>query len=284
MQGILSASYQPPIGASPGIDLKRLQTTAGQTRDDAAAKARSLRQGLQEFSALLIGQMLQAMHRTVPQSGLFGNMPGQETYQALFEQEMARHLARRDVFGLTEQLGGRLLEDESNSHTMTVEKSASWNRTPAPETRTILDDLGEALQGLFPFRLPVDGTLTSDYGMRFHPIALERRWHHGIDIAAAPGTMIRAAAPGEVIFSGRQGGYGNLVILQHADGYTTRYAHNDTNLVAVGNYVRQGQAIATVGQTGHATGPHVHFEIRQHGHSVDPSPWFSSEHSHKSST
>ncbi len=107
------------------------------------------------------------------------------------------------------------------------------------------------------FIWPVDGVLTSKYGIR------HGRRHDGIDIGAPIGTPIRAAAAGKVLYVGRQSGYGKIVILRHAERMITVYAHNHENLVETGQSVRQGQPIARVGQTGRATGPHLHFEIRK---------------------
>ncbi len=116
------------------------------------------------------------------------------------------------------------------------------------------------------FRWPVVvGTLSSGFGPR------GGRPHKGVDIAAPPGTPIFAAAAGKVVYSDdKQRGYGNLVILRHAGGYVTVYAHNRRNLVDVGDQVRQGSRIAEVGSTGRSTGPHLHFEIRVEGKAIDP--------------
>ena len=97
------------------------------------------------------------------------------------------------------------------------------------------------------------------------------RRHDGIDIAAPQGVPIRAAASGEVMFSGwGPGGYGKTVILQHRAELVTIYAHNDENLVQVGQHVQQGESIATVGQTGRATGSHLHFEVRYKATPISP--------------
>jgi murein DD-endopeptidase MepM/ murein hydrolase activator NlpD len=124
------------------------------------------------------------------------------------------------------------------------------------------------------FVLPVEGQRTSVYGMRLHPIDHAERLHSGMDIAAPDGTPIQAAAAGQVVFSGTQAGYGNVVVIQHKEGYSTLYAYNTDNLVSVGTPVRQGQPIATVGSTGQSTGPHLHFEVRKNGKRLDPALFF----------
>lgn len=120
---------------------------------------------------------------------------------------------------------------------------------------------------------PLRGRLTSDFGMRTHPITGKYTHHDGIDIAAPTGTPIRAAKSGVVKFSGDRGGYGNLVIVEHSDGTQTRYGHCHRLNVRPGERVRAGQEIATVGSTGRSTGPHLHFEVRVDGKPVDPGPW-----------
>jgi murein DD-endopeptidase MepM/ murein hydrolase activator NlpD len=108
------------------------------------------------------------------------------------------------------------------------------------------------------FSWPVDGKITSLFGIR------NGRRHDGIDLSAKTGTPIKAAGPGKVVFSGRMKGYGNLIIIRHRDDFFTVYAHNDKNKVGKGDNVKDRQTIATVGRTGRATGPHLHFEVR-HG-------------------
>jgi murein DD-endopeptidase MepM/ murein hydrolase activator NlpD len=103
----------------------------------------------------------------------------------------------------------------------------------------------------------VEGEVTSGFGPR------RGSFHDGIDISAPHGVPVVAAAAGRVIFSDEIRGYGKLVIIQHREGYITIYAHNRVNLVKEGQTVRQGQAVAEVGQSGRASGPHLHFEIRK---------------------
>ena len=118
--------------------------------------------------------------------------------------------------------------------------------------------------------MPVEGRISSRYGMRFHPIHRTQKFHGGLDIAAPTGTPIKAAFDGTVTFAGRRGGYGNLVEIKHTDGRTTRYAHANTIGVEVGAEVKAGDVIATVGSTGKSTGPHLHFEVRENGKPINP--------------
>ncbi len=96
------------------------------------------------------------------------------------------------------------------------------------------------------------------------------RPHKGIDIAAPTGTPIYASQKGKVIFSGVQRGYGNVILIEHDNHFITVYAHNEANLVRENDFVKQGQPIATIGNSGNSSGPHLHFEIRLHGKAQNP--------------
>ena len=117
---------------------------------------------------------------------------------------------------------------------------------------------------------PVSGPITSPFGMRMHPVYGRPILHAGIDIAAAQGTTIAAAAAGRVIVAGTQGDCGKMVAIDHHGGLSTIYCHMSQIFVGVGQEVQRGQAIGAVGMTGDATGPHVHFQVMQDGHPVDP--------------
>jgi murein DD-endopeptidase MepM/ murein hydrolase activator NlpD len=113
----------------------------------------------------------------------------------------------------------------------------------------------------------VQPVLVSPFGTR------GRSWHGGVDLRAEIGTPVRAAAAGLVIATGWEGSYGRVVKIWHHLDFMTVYAHNQENLVHVGDWVEQGQLIATVGNTGRSTAPHLHFEIRHQGRKYDPFFW-----------
>jgi lipoprotein NlpD len=115
---------------------------------------------------------------------------------------------------------------------------------------------------------PTTGILSSGFGNR------GRRFHGGIDISGERSTPIAAAANGLVIFSGRgPDGYGNMVMMDHGASLITLYAHHDRNIVRVGERVRRGQTIALMGDSGRASGTHLHFEVHQDGRLVNPLRW-----------
>lgn len=112
--------------------------------------------------------------------------------------------------------------------------------------------------------------VSSGYGMRFHPVHGDRRAHLGVDFAAPTGTPVRSIGDGVVSFSGRQGGYGNVVFVQHRKGHVTVYAHLSRIDVQRGQRIGQGERVGAVGCTGTCTGPHLHFEFRDNGKHLDP--------------
>ncbi|MCO8628150.1 M23 family metallopeptidase [Burkholderia multivorans] len=150
---------------------------------------------------------------------------------------------------------------------------AIWFRAPGAEHGAYYTLDGAPLEAA-AFTMPVKWTrISSFFGERIHPLSQAMAFHTGVDLAAPSGTPVAAAADGVVSFVGTDpGGYGHYVIVDHADGYSTYYAHLSAFArgLKVGEVVKQGQRIGSVGMTGAATGPHLHFEVRVANEPVDP--------------
>jgi len=179
---------------------------------------------------------------------------------------------------------GQTLTDISVTYAVPVESLTAANglttsstifagdRILIPEvTSSFWDDVVRLSKGV-PSRFiwPLEGEVVSTFGWRDHPV--QNFWHHhdGIDLDVPEGTIVHAAAGGEVIYYGEQQGYGNVLIIEHADGYITMYGHLSSALVAAGRYVEMGQEIALSGNTGISSGPHLHFEVRNGEFPIDP--------------
>ncbi|WP_293066138.1 peptidoglycan DD-metalloendopeptidase family protein [Moorena sp. SIO4A5] len=164
----------------------------------------------------------------------------------------------------------QLAEDSKNLVILIQREIARQNKIAAARKarlrKTFVFNTGQLLY-------PSNGSITSSFGWRRHPILGTSRFHSGIDFGASYGSTIRAADSGIVIFAGWYGGYGNTVIIDHGDSIATLYGHASRLLVSKGESVKRGNAIATVGSTGFSTGPHLHFEVRKNGEPVDPASY-----------
>ena len=207
----------------------------------------------QEFTAFLYQEVLKAMRAAMPQDGLVeGESMSRDFFTSMMDAEVARVVARRDSSGVAKA----------------VEKT--FQRIPMELNKTQPASDPPSLVIPLPPSLPAPGMVSSNFGVRADPFDGQRKFHQGVDIAAAAGTPIHAVAPGRVVFSGVKPGYGNLIEVDHGGGWVTRYAHNSKNMVNVGDQVDAGRQIGLVGRTGRATGDHLHFEARRDGRAVDP--------------
>lgn len=236
-----------------------------------------------EFESMLMGQMLSAMRQSARWGGDSEEGDGLGG-QALFEVidvELVAQLSRGGGLGL----GRELQRSLERSFSPSGAGPANPLRPGSPGGGPPLGRVPDALS-TFPAAgqmAPVDAAsvdpaavarqVTSGYGWRPDPLDGRARFHKGIDLAAAYGDDVRAAAPGRVVFSGQQNGYGNTVVIEHAGGARSRYAHLASADVAHGAVVTAGQTIGRAGSSGRSTGPHVHFEVTVGNATVDPQAW-----------
>ncbi len=195
--------------------------------------------------AIPVSGKMQAINIPATQNTLVNAMPG----LGLAGQEIAKHepLAERGM----SPLKARLEEIKSSAQAVLEPDQAS--------------------SASAPLAWPLDAQISSQFGMRFHPILKSNRTHSGIDLKAPAGTPVQAALDGQVVFVGNRGQLGKTVVVEHSDGRQTVYAHCSRLLVNHGQAVAQGQVIAKVGSTGRTTGPHLHFEVRDNdGQAINP--------------
>jgi murein DD-endopeptidase MepM/ murein hydrolase activator NlpD len=148
-------------------------------------------------------------------------------------------------------------------------RRASLQEQSLQELYELLKDQ-ESLLSSTPSIWPSRGWITSGFGYRVSPFTGEKQLHEGIDISAPSGTKVFAPADGVVTNTSTEEGYGKVVAINHGYGIVTRYAHNSEIKVKVGQRVRRGEQISTIGNTGRSTGPHVHYEVRVNGIPVNP--------------
>ena len=178
----------------------------------------------------------------------------------------------------------KLSEEEKQTQSKIDEFQEDLNRVEAQIIALTVGSIGEDyVGGEFAWPAPGYTTITSNFGMRFHPIFKVNRSHSGTDIGMPTGAYIIAANDGVVITSLYSNSYGNMIIINHGGGLSTLYAHGSEILVQTGQEVKKGDIIMKAGSTGWSTGPHLHFEVRLNGKCIDPMP-FITKQSNKTET
>ena len=223
----------------------------------SALEAQRLEDACAEFESLFINLVMKQMRKTVTKSGLIDGGMGEEIFTGMMDEEIAKQISSRQGLGLRSALIEQLTGVRGSAIPRNIAlKSYRRNNPVTPSGQT--------------FALPVSGTISSPYGWRKDPFTGEPAFHHGLDIASPAGSGIFAAGKGRVVFSGWKKGYGNVVEIEHGDGFSTLYAHNEKNLVKKGEEVSHYQLIALVGDTGKSTGSQLHYEVKKNGEVVNP--------------
>jgi peptidoglycan hydrolase FlgJ len=280
-------------------------TTPIQHAGNSAKHEAEARRVAMEFESLLLTQLTKALGPS-PDDDDEGDMfrsNATDTYRQMFSEQMANAISKAGGVGIADLIISKMtagnVEPPTNKNSLNkavdavqmirstrqrsvdsvptkinatpeIDPSSVKNPAELVRPRRVSDVKTPDVKEPIVFQMPVKGRISSDFGIRRDPFHGNHKHHNGIDIAAPKGTPIGAAASGNVIFAGWQSGYGNTVIIEHADGRRSRYAHADRLFVEVGDSVQGGQTIATVGATGRATAPHLHFEVTANGVAIDP--------------
>ncbi len=172
--------------------------------------------------------------------------------------------------GLTDNAQNALNTLEVNQLIQTVQQRL-WQQEQQFQGLDLWLKNDQLQQSMIPSAWPVkEGWISSDYGYRIHPLTGRRAFHKGIDFAATKGSNIYAVASGIIRWQGKHKEYGDMIEIDHGNGFITRYCHNQKNLVKIGQIVKKGDVIGFVGSTGRSTGAHVHFEMLYKGKLLNP--------------
>jgi murein DD-endopeptidase MepM/ murein hydrolase activator NlpD len=270
----LDSYNQNPIDLLPSAANRLSDKLSVSNAASAGNKKSELKKIAQEFEAVFIGQLLKVMRETIEESGLTDGGFGKSIYTELFDQETSLNMARHGTLGIADILY-KSLERQTDDKGAKDASAIPSDSNPLPagsqppsttggETRaTSPDDISD-------LQLPVHAMISSSFGLRKDPFSGQTKFHQGIDLAAPEGMTVVAALPGKVISAGYESGYGNAVLVEHAEGIRTRYGHLASINVKPGDLVTSENSLGTVGNTGHSTGPHLHFEVIRMGKPVDP--------------
>jgi murein DD-endopeptidase MepM/ murein hydrolase activator NlpD len=244
-------------------------------RIDGKLKASELKHDIETRIAHASGEIDSSLFLAAEEAGISQNIIMELANIFAWDVDFALDIRKGDNFTVVYEELYRDGEKIANGNILTAEftnngKTYQAVRYTNPQTNQseYFTPEGKSMRKAF-LRTPVDFTRISSRftTSRYHPVLHKVRSHKGVDYAAKRGTPIRAAGDGKVIFKGRKGGYGRVIILQHGTKYSTLYAHlNSYNKkLRIGSKVKQGQTVAYVGSSGLATGPHLHYEFRLNG-------------------
>jgi murein DD-endopeptidase MepM/ murein hydrolase activator NlpD len=253
---IRSALFPQEWAQQMGQYREEISRASQQAREEVNALATRLSHlQAQTVRINALGQRLVEVAKLDKAEFNFSNPPAQGGPQA--DVELLQEIDTPDFMKSLDQLAAEMDSREEQLHVL---ESFFMNRSLEAQ--------------ILPTGRPIpDGWISSYFGARTDPFTGLREYHKGLDFAGKDGEEIYAVASGLVTWSAARFGYGQMVEINHGNGYITRYAHNRANLVKVGDVVTKGQRIALMGSTGRSTGPHVHFEVLKNGRVVDPAKY-----------
>lgn len=254
----------------------------------------SLEKAAYEFERFMLGHVYKTMYNSIEKSEFAGHGYAQDIFMGMFIDESVKggKLGNNGIASMMLKQYSRgpaaHKTDEPLSELELLQSTAAnpgLKMKDQVEALALMANQGEAmtsiLQELTAMTDKLERKVSSDFGMRTHPIHKSKRFHHGIDYALPHGTELTAPASGTVAFAGKKGGYGNTVIIDHGHGLKTVYAHLSEMRVGEGETVSKNALIGKVGSTGLSTGPHLHFEVRHNDKPLDPKHLVSEEKSPK---
>ena len=246
-------------------------TTAHPPQDEVKTAAKQL-------EAFFLRTLMSEARGAGGGDGTFDGGFAGDTFREMLDGAMSDKMSAAGGVGLAGVIEKAMRRDDPQGHDSAAIGALGGAHAPMALTQAAPHQIDESYASLpsangATFLKPASGRYTSGFGGRVDPIDHTASVHPGLDIAANQGAPVHAAAEGVVTHAGPAGTYGNLVTIKHPSGLETRYAHLSHVLVREGDRVPVGAEVGKVGATGRVTGPHLHFEVRDHGKAVDPRPY-----------
>ncbi len=233
-----------------------------------------IKEATESFEAIFIKDLLTVMRKATSEGGLFNSGNSGKIYSSMIDTELSKNLAKGRGLGLGQMLLRQLVKDgvtdgPKGMKPLKAEQAFDLKGTGLSELKGAKVVSGDAVKVL-KYEMPVEGTVSSNYGMGTHPTGHSNEFHEGMDISTYEGAPVYPAADGEVSYIGKSDRYGNFVEVKHDDGIVSRYANLHSHLVKEGDIVKTSKPFAFVGDSGSSTAAHLHFELLRDGKALDP--------------
>lgn len=262
-----------------GKEVNSLEAKSMELKTHANMSREELKKAAKNFESYVMSFMYKSMYEAVPKNDVMGRSDFEGVFMNMYLEEATKNspdvpgsLANQLVKQYEKHLGTEAQDEvgEINVSTTNVNKSVTGQLLSFVNNYRQDRAVQHVFKDFDAMIAKVEGQVSSKYGMRMHPLLKEERFHSGVDVALELGAPVKAASKGNVVFAGVQGGYGNTVVLDHGLGVSSVYAHLSEINVKQGEKINKNDLVGKVGSSGLSTGPHLHFEVRKDGKTIDP--------------
>lgn len=260
-------------------NMHELQKAGHALKGNGPKSKEKMADAAKNFESFMMSYMFKEMYNSIPKSEVFGNSDAQSMFMGLYMDEISKRSGMSQN-GIASQILKQYEAYQKQMDKTSVDQVGDTQLEPNKSVTGKLKKLvyeygqehtvGKVYKDFDQMIAKMEDKISSDYGMRQHPIHKKERMHHGIDVALAQGTDVKVPSKGKVTFAGDKGGYGNAVVIDHGFGISSMYAHLSKISVKEGQLLTRDDLVGQVGSTGVSTGPHLHFEVLKDGKAINP--------------
>lgn len=273
---------QPGIEAQTHLfdsNMHELQKSGHALKGNAPKSKEKMVDAAKNFESFMMSYMFKEMYNSIPKSDVFGNSDAQNMFMGLYVDEISKRsgMSQNGIASqIMKQYEAYQKQMDKSSVNQVGETQLEPNKSVTGKLKKLVYEygqnhtVGKVYNDFDQMIAKMEDKISSEYGMRQHPIHKKERMHHGIDVALADGTDVKVPSKGKVTFAGDKGGYGNAVVIDHGFGISSMYAHLSKIAVKEGQLLTRDDLVGQVGSTGVSTGPHLHFEVLKDGKAINP--------------